>query len=104
MDISMKAAIKKYHEIKDDYSIIPGQLMIVLHGLDITGRIEEAIELCNVLVKEFPKSSANHKRLGDLYIKNNDTKQAIRSYKKSLELDPANTEVAELLKTLGITP
>jgi len=36
--------------------------------------------------------------------KNNDTKQAIRCYKKSLELDPANTEVAELLKKLGITP
>ena len=97
----MKAAIKKFYEIKDNYSIIPGQLLIVLHGLDITGRTDEAIKLCKVLVKEFPESPATHRRLGDLYIKNNDPKQAILCYKKSLELDPTNAEVAELLDKLG---
>lgn len=97
----MKAAIKKYYEIKDNYSVIPGQLMIVLHGLDITGRTEEAIELCKVLVKDFSKSPASYKRLGDLYVKNNESKKAIRCYKKVLKLAPDNKEVADLLTRLG---
>jgi tetratricopeptide (TPR) repeat protein len=66
--------------------------------------MDEAIELCKVLVKEFPKSAASHKRLGDLYLKNNDIKKAIKCYKKSLKLDPNNKEVIELLKGLGVSP
>ena len=100
----IKAAIKKYYELKDNYTLIPGQLLIVLHSLDITGRTDEAIELCKVYVKEFPNAAASHKRLGDLYLKANDKKHAIRCYRKSLKLNPQNKEVIELLRSLEAHP
>ncbi len=98
----MKAAIKKYYEVKDNYTLIPGELLIVLDDLEDEGSTDEAIELCKVYVKEFPKSAASHKRLGDLYLKANDKKQAIKCYRKSLKLNPKNKDVIELLKGLGV--
>ena len=60
----------------------------------------DAIEISKLCTKEFPKLPSAHKALGDLYSRTGDKKQAIKSYKKTLKLDPENTEVSALIKEL----
>jgi hypothetical protein len=96
----IKSAIKEFRKSKDEYSEIPGQLGMAAFLLGIKGQMNDAIEICQLCVKEFPKLPSAHKALGDLYSRTGDKKQAMKSYKKTLKLDPDNTEVSTLIEEL----
>ncbi|HMA18821.1 MAG TPA: tetratricopeptide repeat protein, partial [Thermoanaerobaculia bacterium] len=49
---------------------------------------------------DFPGSSNVHDSLGEAYLAAGDVDAAIRSYRKSLELDPANENARNVLKQL----
>jgi predicted TPR repeat methyltransferase len=48
----------------------------------------DAIEVLALNAKLFPRSSSAHRRLGDAYAAAGDTRLAVRSYERSLALDP----------------
>jgi hypothetical protein len=96
----IKSAIKEYRKSKDEYSEIPGQLAMAAFLLGIKGQMNDAIALYKLCAKEFPKLPSTHKALGDLYSRTGDKKQAIKSYKKTLKLDPENKEVSALIDEL----
>ncbi|MCF2875731.1 MULTISPECIES: serine hydrolase domain-containing protein [unclassified Tenacibaculum] len=60
------------------------------------------IELFKLNVRLFPDNANLWDSLGDGYKSKNDTKNAIKSYKKALELDPTITTSIKSLKELGI--
>jgi 3-oxoadipate enol-lactonase len=64
------------------------------------GKTEEAIELFKLNVLAFPESANSYDSLGEAYMKNGDRELAIQNYNKSLELNPNNTNAAEMLKRL----
>jgi len=99
-DKGIKSAIKEFSKSKDEFSKIPEQLGKLAFLLSIKGQMDDAIEICKLCAKEFPKLSSAHKMLGDLYSQTGDKKQAIKSYKRTLKLDPKNTEVDKLIKEL----
>lgn len=53
-------------------------------------RVADAIALFRLNVEAFPKSANAHDSLGEALATNGDTKRAIESYERSVELDPAN--------------
>lgn len=53
-------------------------------------RLEDAIKIFELLVYEFPTSANPYDSLGEAYLLNNDSELALKSYKKSLELNPEN--------------
>jgi CubicO group peptidase (beta-lactamase class C family) len=63
-------------------------------------RIQDAIKIFRLNVREFPKSANAYDSLGEVYMKNGNKDLAIENYEKSLELDPGNTNAVEVLKTL----
>jgi tetratricopeptide (TPR) repeat protein len=99
-DKGIKSAIKEFRKSKDEYSEIPGQLGKLAFLLRIKGQMDHALEICKLAAKEFPKLPAAHKMLGDFYSLSGDTKKAIKSYEKTLKLDPENTEVGTLIEEL----
>ena len=96
----LKAAIQKYHKIKDNYSPVPGQLFMFAYGFFQIGKIGEAIEIVELSAAEFPRIPETFKFLGDLYLRQNNNEQAIKNYKKSLELKPENKEVIDILNRI----
>ncbi len=64
------------------------------------GKLQEAIEVLKLNVREFPNSSNVHDSLGEAHMKAGQTDLAIANYKKSLELNPQNTNAADMLKKL----
>ncbi|WP_092208500.1 serine hydrolase [Bizionia echini] len=60
-----------------------------------------AIRLFQLTANEFPASSNAFDSLGEAYLKQGDTALAIANYKKSLELNPANQNAKDVLKSLN---
>ncbi len=96
----MAAAIKKFDEIKSEYSLIATELESLIISLRIMDRDKDMFEVSKWYTQEFPNSAAGHKRLGDLYQRMGNRELAVKSYKRALELDPANVEVVEILKEI----
>ena len=96
----IQAALKEYRTSKDKYSEIPGQLSKLAFLLKIQGKTDQALKICELCVKEFPKLPEAHKALGDLYVQLGKKSEAKKSYEKFLKLDPANGEVIAIMKDL----
>jgi predicted alpha/beta superfamily hydrolase len=60
--------------------------------------IEDAIELYQLNVANFPDSAAAYEALGDAYLRQGDKRDAIMNYQKSLELSSDNAQVKEKLE------
>jgi len=71
-------------------------------GYQLLGRkrYEEAIKIFEVNTVGFPKSANVYDSLGEAYLKAGNTELAIRNYQKAIELNPQNTNAADILKRL----
>ena len=59
-----------------------------------------AIAVFRMNVIRFPMSSNVFDSLGEAYMKNGQNKLAIKNYKKSLQMDPHNSNAVKMLKRL----
>ncbi len=64
------------------------------------GFYKKAIDLFTLEILSFPKSYDAYDSLGEAYIMDGQTNKSIENYKKSLELNPENTNAKEKLKEL----
>jgi len=104
LDDGVEAALKQYRQLKDtnpeDYIFSEGQLNNLGYQLLGRERIKDAIEIFKLNVAAFPEASNPYDSLGEGYMKNGDKELAIKNYKKSLELNPDNTNAVEMLKQM----
>ena len=70
------------------------------HKLLSEDKKTEAIEVFKLNAEEYPDSWNVFDSLGEAYMKNGDKKLAIKSYKKSIKLNPENTGGEDMLATL----
>jgi tetratricopeptide (TPR) repeat protein len=101
----LQSAITQYHELKttqfDSYDFRESELNTLGYQLLDMNKIPEAIEIFKLNVEAYPRSSNVYDSQGEAYMINGDREQAIMNYEKSLELDPNNSNAAEMLKKLG---
>jgi tetratricopeptide (TPR) repeat protein len=64
------------------------------------GRMDDAVEIFRFNVEAFPESWNVYDSLAEAYMKKGDAQNAIKHYKKSLELNPDNNNAKEKLKEL----
>jgi CubicO group peptidase (beta-lactamase class C family) len=64
------------------------------------GKPKQALEIFKLIVSLYPESGNAYDSLADGYDVNGDRALAIKNYKRSLELDPKNTNAVERLKKL----
>jgi CubicO group peptidase (beta-lactamase class C family) len=64
------------------------------------GKTSDAVEVFKQNVADHPQSANTYDSAGEAYMKLGDKEQAIKNYKKSLELNPANANAVQMLKTL----
>ena len=82
-------AIVEYHKLKNEkiefYNFNEDQLNTLGYELQRAGKIKEAIQLFELNVKEFPDYANGYDSLGDGYLADNDTINAIRAYATSVD-------------------
>ena len=99
-----KQAIARYLELKTKspqaYDFDEQQLNNLGYTMLQRRRVADAIEIFRLNVEEYPQSSNVYDSLGEAYAVHGDRDLAIANYKKSLELDPKNTNAVEAIKRL----
>ena len=99
-------AIAFYKQLKSPgsrlckYDIGETHLNGVGYALLRQNRVNEAIELFNFMVEEFPQSANAYDSRGEAYMRADKKELAIADYKKSLELNPNNENAKEMLEQL----
>jgi tetratricopeptide (TPR) repeat protein len=63
-------------------------------------KVNEAIEVFDFMVEEFPLSAKAWDSRGEAYMKAGNKELAIENYKKSLELNPGNENAKKMLEQL----
>lgn len=63
-------------------------------------KTDDAIQLFKFNTEQFPNSGNVFDSLGEAYLKAGDKTNALASYKKALELDPGNSNAADIIKKL----
>jgi cyclase len=98
------SAVSKWHQLKknrtDEYSFSEVQLVVFGYYLLEKGKMQDAIKIFQLYIDEFPESWNAYDSMGEAHMMNNDKEQAKKYYRKSLELNPDNTNAEEMLKKL----
>ncbi len=102
----MEEALAGYRKIKltapGNASISEQRLNTLGYGLLRAKKVSEAIAIFKVNAEFYPASFNVYDSLADAYMANGDKEPAIVNYKKSLELNPKNTNAVEKLKQLEV--
>ena len=61
---------------------------------------EELFLLIDIALKLYPENAEVHKQAGNIYLELGKKEQALKMYQKSLQLDPEQTEIKDLVKKL----
>lgn len=85
------------------YNFDENQLNTLGYQLIEQNKNDIALEIFKLNVAEFPEASNPYDSLAELYLKMGEQDLAIQNYKKSLELNPANTNAKDVLKNLNVT-
>ena len=99
----LEPALRQYRALKSsaDYYLTEVEINDLGYKLLAAKKVGEAIEIFKLNVAAYPRSSNVYDSLGEAYMKAGDREQAIKNYRRSLELNPRNTNAVEMLKKLG---
>lgn len=100
-----EAAVKQYYDLKkskpDLYDFQESELNTLGYILLNDKQIKEAIEIFKLNVAAYPQGFNTYDSLGEAYLANNERELAIKNYKRSLELNPQNTNATDVLKRIN---
>ena len=97
-------AVKRLRQFRKDpanlYSDTEVVLMSLGYRLLLANKLDQAVGIFKLSAEDNPRSADSYELLGDAYAKMGNKELAIKSYEKSLELDPRDLDVVENLKKL----
>ncbi len=97
-------AVEEYNRLlkeePDGYNFDENKLNILGYQLLSSQKIKEAIEIFKLNVGTYPNSFNVYDSLGEAYMISGNKEPAIENYKKSLELNPGNTNAGNVIKKM----
>lgn len=104
----LDAGLAEYRDLKakqsNVYDFSEPELNRLGYRLLQAGKHKEAIEIFKLNVSEYPKAFNTYDSLGEGYMVAGNAELAILNYKKSLELNPNNTNAVTMLKRIETKP
>jgi CubicO group peptidase (beta-lactamase class C family) len=100
-------ALESYRQIKkeqpDNAAVSEARINGLGLGFMRAKKLPKALAYLKLNVEFYPNSWNTYDSLAEAYMANGDKELAIANYKKSLEMNPKNTNATEALKKLGAT-
>ena len=101
MENGIDAAIEQYQRKKANGEYFSEFEMNTLgYQLLRMNKVNDAIKIFKLNVEAYPKAFNVYDSLGEAYMKNGDDSLAVKNYKKSLELNPRNTNAELMIKQI----
>jgi predicted alpha/beta superfamily hydrolase len=100
------ALIKQHYQamaVRLGYNVVPPLGLVNDWGSDFLhqpGKTDDALELFQLNVRNFPHSASVYQDLGEGYAQKGNLQEAMSAYKRALELDSNNPQIAQRLKEL----
>jgi len=98
-------ALDAYRQIKkenpDNAAVSEARINGLGYGFLRAKKLPEAISYFKLNAELYPQSFNVYDSLAEAYMANGDKELAIANYKKSLELNPSNTNATQMLKKLN---
>lgn len=98
------AALEAVSAIKQKlnrFDVDEGDINDVGYKLLNNEKTNEAITVFTILVNAFPESANGFDSLGEAYMKAGNKQEAIKNYKKSIELDPKNDNARKMIEKMN---
>ena len=100
----VEAGIVEYRTLKAKqaatYDFGEGELNTLGYRLMRAGKVKDAVEIFKLNVEAYPQGYNTYDSLAEGYMNLNERDLAVSNYKKSLELNPKNTNAVDMLKKL----
>lgn len=100
------AAINKYRSLKetenDNYDFSENQLNTLGYSYLQNGAVDIALAVFKLNIEAYPKAFNPYDSYAEALMTIGDNEEAIQYYKKSLEINPGNTNGIDQLKKLGV--
>ena len=104
LEKNVASAIAEYRKLKAEnspaYDFSEGELNVLGYQFVGLKRTKDAIEIFKLNVEMFPKAANPYDSLGEAYLEDGQKELALVNYKKAVELDPANSNAALIVKRL----
>jgi glyoxylase-like metal-dependent hydrolase (beta-lactamase superfamily II) len=104
LEEGIDAALARYHEFKSEkaerYDFAEGELNNLGYTLMARDMIAEAEAVFKLNIEVYPNSANVYDSMGELYMVKGDKELAVKYYKKSLELNPDNSNAVNMLRKL----
>ena len=101
----IKAAVRQYQSLKQRndsaYDFSESELNELGYQLMAKNKMPDALAILKLNAEAFPTSWNVYDGLGEAYMKSGNRELAIENYKKSLKMNPGNSNAADMLKKLG---
>jgi len=98
------AAVKQYRELKATqgatYDFGENELNGLGYQLLGAKKMKEAIEIFKLNVEAYPQAANPYDSLGEAYLAAGERELALQNYRKALELNPQNANIAAVVKNL----
>jgi CubicO group peptidase (beta-lactamase class C family) len=96
---------RRFEQMRSDtarYALSEAELnRLGYHAMNSWRDVPRAIEVFRLNVGAFPRSGNVYDSLGEAYLAQGDTVRARANYRRSLELDPTNSNAADILRRIG---
>lgn len=101
-DLGVGAATEAARTLRHsaDYYVTEAQLNTLGYRLPGSNRAGDAVEVLKVNASMYPHSANVYDSLGEAYLAHGDTALALRSYRRALQLNPANADATEIVRKL----
>jgi tetratricopeptide (TPR) repeat protein len=97
-------AVADYYRIREqagnDYELNGSDFNLLGYTYMRKGRLKDALAVFKINVEAYPGFADPYDSIAEAYMKMGNTEQAIFNYRKSLELDPNNSNAKVMLKKL----
>lgn len=104
-DQGLDAVITYYENLSHRYRQkleVPENILNRLGYIELNkGNVTRAVEIFELMAAKYPESANAYDSLGEAYLKADERDNAVRNYKKSLELNPYNENARKILIKLG---
>jgi imidazolonepropionase-like amidohydrolase len=98
------AAVEQYHQLaatqQSSYDFSENELVRLGYQLLHIKKITDAIEIFKLSVEAYPQSYNTYDSLAEAYMDHGNRDLAIQNYRKSIDLNPANTNAVRMLEKL----
>jgi len=102
----IESAIRTYKDLKenhaDEYDFRENEFVKLGYLYIAKGKTKEAVAVFKIYVEAYPDSWNAYDSYADALRENNENMKAIENYKKSLELNPENSNGINMLRKLGV--